>query len=204
MDVFEAISTTRAMRRLDPTRPVSEADLAKVIRAATRAATAKNEQMFRWVVVRDPEQRRRLGDIYRKVSESLPAMVATDPASERLKRSVEHLVEHMGEAPVLIVALAHAPDDMRTAASVYPAVQNLMLAARALGLGTTMTTRHRNAEQETRAVLGAPEDAHVYAVIPLGYPLGRWAEAKRRPVRELAYLDRWGEPFDVDEGAGAR
>lgn len=197
MDVFEAIATTRAMRRLDPTREVSESDLAKVIAAATKAPTAKNEQMFRWIVVRDRDQRQRLADIYKHVSSTLPAMQATDTASERIKRSVEYLVDHMGDAPVIIVAMAHAPDDMRTAASVYPAVQNLMLAARALGLGTTLTTRHRLAQDETRAVLGAPADSFVYAVIPLGYPLGRWGEGERRPVRELAYLDRWGEPFEA-------
>lgn len=197
MDVFEAIATTRAMRRLDRSREVSDSDLARIMGAATKAPTAKNEQMFRWVVVRDREQRRRLAGIYRRVSSTLPAMQATDAASERIKRSVEYLVDHMGDAPVIIVAMAQAPDDMRTAASVYPAVQNLMLAARALGLGTTLTTRHRNAQEETRAVLGAPPNAHVYAVIPLGYPLGRWREAERRPLRELAYLDRWANAFET-------
>ncbi|HET8568001.1 MAG TPA: nitroreductase family protein [Candidatus Limnocylindria bacterium] len=195
MDVFDAIATTRAMRRLDPARDVPPDALARVLAAATKAPTAKNEQQFRFVVVRDAEQRRRLGDIYRRVSRSLPPMQAPDPAAERLKRSVEHLAEHMHEAPVLIVVLGQGPDDMRMAASVYPAVQNLMLAARALGLGTTLTTRHRSAQEETRAVLGAPADANVYAVIPLGYPLGAWREAKRRSLSELAFLDRWGEPF---------
>jgi nitroreductase len=197
MDVFEAIATTRAMRRLDPAREVSDADLARIVRAATKAPTAKNEQPFRWVVVRDREQRRRLGEIYARVSRSLPPMSSPDPATARLARSVEHRVEPMREAPVIVVALAHGPEDMRTAASIYPAVQNLMLAARALGLGTTLTTRHRGAQDETRAVLGAPPDASVYAVIPLGYPLGRWREAERLPVREVAYRDRWGEPFDA-------
>lgn len=197
MDVFEAMATTRAMRRLDPARDVSDSDLAKIMRAATKAPTAKNEQMFRWVVVRDPAQRRKIGDIYKRVSSTLPAMQTTDAPSERIKRSVEHLVDHMADAPVIVVAMAQAPDDMRTAASVYPAVQNLMLAARALGLGTTLTTRHRNAQDETRAALGAPADSFVYAVIPLGYPKGPWREAQRRPVRELAYLDRWGKPFEA-------
>jgi len=205
MDVFEAIATTRAMRRLDPAREVSDADLAKILRAATKAPTAKNEQQFRWVVVRDREQRRRIGELYARISRSLPAMDARDPASDRLRRSVDHLAAHMDEAPLIVVAFGQGPDDMRMAASVYPAVQNLMLAARALGLGTTMTTRHRLVQDETRALLGAPPDASVYAVIPLGYPLGPWREAQRRPVREVAYLDYWGSAFEgADEPFGTR
>jgi nitroreductase len=74
---------------------------------------------------------------------------------------------------------------------VYGAVQNLFLAARALGLGTTLTTVHRFREPEVRAVLGIPDDVTTWAMIPVGYPLGRWGEAKRRPVREVTYWDTW-------------
>lgn len=212
VELLEAIRTTRAMRRLDPSREVSDADLETLLFAATKAPSARNEQPVRWVVVRDRTLRLRLGEIYTQVSRSQAPMAPpdasgdrgldrADPATAKLTRSVDHLVHHLADAPVLIVACAYGADDVRTAAGVYPAVQNLMLAARSIGLGTTLTSRHRLAMAETRAVLGIPDDASVYAVIPVGYPLGRWGEAPRRPVREVAYRDRWGTPFVADVGS---
>lgn len=201
MELLEAIRTTRAMRRLDPSHEVSDADLETILLAATKAPSAKNEQPVRWVVVRDAEGRRRLGDIYARISRSQAPMATPDPTSAKLARSVDHLVHHLADAPVLIVACAYGAEDVRTAAGVYPAVQNLMLAARSLGLGTTLTTRHRQAMAETRAVLGIPDDVNIYAVIPVGYPLGRWGEAPRQPVREVAHRDRWGAPFIAGDGA---
>ena len=211
MELLEAIRTTRAMRRLDPSRDVSDADLETILFAATKAPSARNEQPVRWVVVRDRTLRLRLGEIYRQVSRSQAPMAPDpsgdqgvdqiDPPTAKLARSVDHLVHHLADAPVIIVACAYGADDVRTAAGVYPAVQNLMLAARSLGLGTTLTSRHRLAMAQTRAVLGIPDDAGIYAVIPVGHPLGRWGEAPRRPVREVAFRDRWGAPFVVGEGS---
>lgn len=198
VELLEAIRTTRAMRRLDPSRDITDNDLETILFAATKAPSARNEQPVRWVVVRDRELRRRLGEIYQQVSGSHVPMVATDPSTAKLARSVDHLVRHLADAPVLMVACAYGADDVRTAAGVYPAVQNLMLAARSLGLGTTLTTRHRLAMAETRAVLGIPDEVKIYAVIPLGYPLGRFGEAPRQPVREVAHRDRWGAPFATD------
>jgi nitroreductase len=74
-----------------------------------------------------------------------------------------------------------------------------MLAARALGLGTTLTTSHLQDEQAVKTILGIPESVDTYCMIPVGYPLGRWGEAQRKPVEEVAYRDRWGDPFRVDE-----
>lgn len=194
------------MRRLDTSREVSDADLETILFAATKAPSARNEQPVRWVVVREAALRLRLGEIYAQVSRSQAPMTPPhvsggrrvdqiDPSTAKLARSVDHLVHHLAEAPVIIVACAFGADDVRTAAGVYPAVQNLMLAARSIGLGTTLTSRHRLAMAETRAVLGIPDDASIYAVIPVGYPLGRWGEAPRLPVGEVAFRDRWGTPF---------
>ncbi len=199
MDLLEAIRTTRAMRRLDPSREVTDAQIDTILFAATKAPSARNEQPVRWVVVRERALRIRLGQIYTHVSSTQAQMTAPDPSTAKLARSVDHLVHHLADAPVLIVACAYGANDVRTAAGVYPAVQNLMLAARSLGLGTTLTSRHRLAMAETRTVLGIPPDVSIYAVIPLGYPLGRWGEARRRPVHEVAYRDRWGTPFVADE-----
>ncbi len=196
MDVFEAITTTRAMRRLDPARPVSDADLRTIVEAATKGPSGSNLQPVRWLVVRDADLRRQLGEVYRRVSHVLsppapPGTAESEPLSP-LDRSVAHLVEHMGEAPVIVVPCA-AGEPGRIEQAVYPAVQNLMLAARALGLGTTLTTRHRMRDAEVKAILGVPDEAQTFALIPVGYPLGRWGEATRRPLAEVMFWDRWGQ-----------
>ena len=189
MDVFEAIWTTRAMRRLDASRPVADADLRKIVEAATKAASGGNSQPVRWIVVTDPDVRRRLGEVYRRCATKLLEGHEDSP----LTRSSWHLVEHFGDAPALLVACTQGQS--RRPASVYPAVQNLMLAARALGLGTTLTTSQLEDEPAVREILGLPEDVFTYCIIPVGYPLGRWGEAKRKPVEEVAFRDGWGKPF---------
>src|SRR3954468_6942625 len=196
MDVFEAIATTRAMRRLDPTRDVADADILTIVEAATKAATGGNSQPGRWLVVRDADKRKQLGDIYRECWQSVRGFYAARegaPGENRVLASADHLGEHLGEAPVLILPCAKGAAG-QVEASVYPGVQNLFLAARALGLGTTLTTVHRLREAEVRAVLDIPEDVGTWALIPVGYPTGRWAEAKRRPVREVTYWDTWKTP----------
>jgi nitroreductase len=97
----------------------------------------------------------------------------------------------MGETPVLVIPCARG-ERGRVESSVFPGVQNLMLAARGLGLGTTLTTIHRLHEDEVKELLGIPADVHTFAIIPVGYPLGRWGEAPRRPVDQVTYRDRWG------------
>jgi nitroreductase len=196
VDVFEAIRTTRAMRRLDPARAVPDDDLRLILDAARRAPSGGNSQPVRWVVVRDPEVRRRVGEAYRAVAR--PALIKsygpaaeTDPAVARLLASALHLADHMAEAPVLLVPCAPR-GRTRVEGSVYPAIQNLMLAARARGLGTTLTSLHRDDEPAFRAILGIPDDVDTFAIIPVGHPLGRWGEGQRKPLRETTYWDRWG------------
>lgn len=197
MDVFEAIATTRAMRRLDPARDVKDEDILRIVDAATKAPTGGNSQPVRWLVVKDPDKRRRLGDIYRQCWGEVRGFYASradaSPDIPVLLSSADHLGEHMGDAPVLILPCSGgAPGQAES--SVFPGVQNLFLAARALGLGTTLTTVHRFREDEVREVLGIPADVNTWAMIPVGYPLGKWGEAKRRPVREVTYWDTWKNP----------
>jgi nitroreductase len=196
LDVLEAIWTTRAMRRLDPDRPVADEDLQTVLEAAAKAPSGGNRQPVEWLVIRDPETRRRLGDLYRDIA--LPTLNAgygkaaqTDEGVARMLRSALHLADHLGEAPVLLIPCA--PRSLvRIEGAVYPAIQNLMLAARGLGLGTTLTSMHRENEGAVKELLGIPEEISTFAIIPLGYPLGPWAEARRRPVEETTHWDRWG------------
>jgi nitroreductase len=193
-DLFEAIRTTRAMRRLDPAKPVSDEDLWTIIEAATKAPSGGNSQPVRWIVVRDAEKRKKLGDIYREAWSGVGKMyrARTDPSdttTSRVLNSADHLGDHMGDAPVILVPAAKNGDP----GSVFPAIQNLFLAARALGLGTTLTTVHQLKEQDVRDVLGVPEEVKTFALIPVGYPTGRWGEAQRRPVEEVTYWDNWRE-----------
>ena len=192
MDVFEAMRTTRAMRRLDHSKPVSDDDIWTMLEAAGKAATGGNRQPVRWIVVRDADKKRKLGDIYRELWAQAGQMYrsstdSADTQTARILSSADHLGEHMGEAPVIIIPAGKGAD----AASVYPGVQNLFLAARALGLGTTLTTIHKFRENEVRAILGIPDDVETFAMIPVGYPLGRWGEPARRPIEEITYWDGW-------------
>ena len=190
MELFEAIRTTRAMRRLDPNRPVPEEDIWTIVEAASKAATGGNAQPVRWLVVTDADKRARLGDIYRECWRPVRELYASresDETTARVLRSADHLGDHMGDAPVLIIPASKGGDP----ASVFPGVQNLFLAARALGLGTTLTTVHRTKEDEVRAVLDIPADVHTWAMIPVGYPTGVWGEAARRPVEEITYWESW-------------
>src|SRR5690606_31584186 len=114
---------------------------------------------------------------------------------------VVYLTEHINEAPVLIAcclvgdfAAALGLPKM-SGASIYPAVQNMLLAARGLGLGATLTTRHLLFEREVNEVLGLPEKAETFAIIPVGYPVGRFGPVSRLPVEQVTFLDRWGKPY---------
>jgi nitroreductase len=194
MDVFEALRTTRAMRRLDSNRPVSDQDIWTIVEMATKAATGGNSQPVRWIVVTDAEKRRRLGEIYKECWAQIGALYrqntpAEDTQTGRILDSADHLGEHMGDAPVIILPASKGGD----AGSVYPGVQNLFLAARALGLGTTLTTVHKLQEDAVREVLDIPADVQTWAMIPVGYPTGRWGEGKRRPVEETTYWNAWRE-----------
>lgn len=194
MDVLEAIRTTRSMRRLDPARDVSDEDLVTIIDAATRAPTGGNSQPVRWLVVRDLELKRRVGEVYRAQARlrlvTYEQDAKSNPEVARMLRSARHLADHMGEAPALLIPCARA-ERGRAGSSVFPAVQNLMLAARALGLGTTLTTIHLGDEDGVREILSIPREVQTFAIIPVGHPLGRWAEARRRPVSEVTYWDGW-------------
>ena len=156
----------------------------KVIEAATKAPTGGNSQPVRWMVVRDPDKRRRLGEIYQAcwapVHDYYTAQAGDSPAVARMLRSADHLGERMGDTPVILLPCSRGQVG-QAEASVFPGVQNLFLAARALGLGTTLTTVHRLQEADVRAVLGIPEDVITWAMIPLGYPTGRWAKPDAAP-----------------------
>lgn len=195
IDLFEAIRTTRAMRRLDPERTVSDADVRTILEAALRGPTGGNAQPLRWLVIRDAEIKKHLQEIYARCWSRGRAPYVDKPGvlAPEILTSADHLAAHLHESPVLVLACADAgPTKRRFDASVYPSVQNLLLAARGLGLGTTLTTAHLLAEDAVKELLGIPEHVSTYALVPVGYPLGKWGEAKRKPLDEVSFHDRWG------------
>jgi nitroreductase len=205
-EFFGILSTTRAMRRLKPD-PIPEELLQRLLQAGAWAANSSNAQQWRFLVVRDPEIKRAVQVFYQRAFEELivPHYRDGDPppgvSREQYLRqfaAVGYLTEHFHEAPVWIVPCLELGDSVAgraSGASVYPAVQNILLAARALGLGATLTTRHLVYEAETEAALGLPEGVHSYAIIPIGYPMGNFGPVRRRPLEEVVFLDRWGAPY---------
>jgi len=198
MDLFEAINTQRAMRRLLP-EPVPDELIWRILEAATRAPSGGNYQLWSFIVIRDPDIRQRIAglylDGYRRSQAGLGEAIQASEMAIRMTRSADYLAQHMAEVPVLILVTARpAYTDPITppGASIFPAVQNLMLAARALGLGTTLTTVHRHHEAEIKELLGIPEDVETMALIPVGWPRGRFGSGARRPVEKVTYWDRWG------------
>ena len=198
MDFFEVANTQRAMRRLK-LDPVADEDLWRILDTAIMAPSGGNRQPWNFVVVRDAEKKRKIGAWYleaweRAYGPQKQAMLA-NPAMARTFNSADYLANHLAEAPVLIIAtvrkemFAIGPT---LGASVYPAVQNLMLAARALGLGTTLTTLHKFHEQDVKHLLGIPEDVETMALIPVGVPRGTFGTPSRLPAEKVVYWDGWG------------
>ncbi|HEV8587116.1 MAG TPA: nitroreductase family protein [Methylomirabilota bacterium] len=204
-DVFEIMRTMRAMRRLKPD-PVPDGLVRKIIQAGVCAPNGGNTQRWRFLVVKDPAIKKKVQVWYKKAFDevigprylkSAPPPGVTREAYNRQHAAVEYLTEHFHEAPVWIVACIEeaAPPTRWSGASIYPAVQNMLLAARTLGLGATLTTRHLLFEKETEAALGLPPGVHSYAILPIGWPMGHFGPVGRGPLKEVVYEDSWGRPY---------
>ena len=205
MDFFDTVTTQRAIRRLK-SDPIPEAVLRQIMDAAICAPSGGNRQGWSFLVIRDAAKRARLGELYRESWGELmkapyyrgAATAPPDSREGKMIASASHLSEHLGEAPVLILACIGtdgARPTITTGASIYPAVQNLMLAARALGLGSCITTIHKHRDPQVKELLGIPADVETAALIPLGYPLGKFGRPPRRPVAEVVHADHWGRAF---------
>jgi nitroreductase len=213
MDAIEAIMTTRAMRRYSE-RPVSDADIETCLRAAQQAPSGGNVQPQQYVVVTDPEQKAVVGDLYRRAFDRYEAILEQprEFRSDDERRSFErgrdasrHLADHLAEVPAIVLFLqaripweprdGQGPMDIgRLDASVYPAVQNFCVAARALGLGTALTTVIRIHTDEVLDALGVPEGRfEIAALVPVGYPTGSFGVAPRKPAAAVTHWNRWGD-----------
>jgi nitroreductase len=215
--LFEAMYTARALRRYK-TDPIPDDVITKILDAAIRAPSGSNQQNWVFVVVKDPAKKKKISDIYTRGAQVVADMYANRPRPAHmdekqyqiLMNSATYLFEHLYHAPVLLFACLRvepigAPENMpkeitantRTMArisgsSIYPAVQNIILACRAFGIGTVLTTLHVFFEAEVKELLGLPREVQTYALLPMGYPINKFGPMKRRPVSEVAFLDSYG------------
>ena len=214
-DLFETLHTQRAVRRFRP-EPVADSVLVEILAAATRAPSARNAQPWAFVAVRDVAAKAAIGRLYLDAWRRAQAFTVAADADADIRdrsdyapmmRAVDHLAAHLHEAPVLVLCgldttrLGPMADrrggivaPLSAYASIFPAVQNLMLAARGLGIGSTLTTVFHGADAALRAAVGMPDHIHIAALVPLGYPLRPFRETTRRPLEEVVFLDRWGTP----------
>jgi len=203
-DLFEIIRTTRSMRRLKPD-PVPNELIRKILEAGVCAPSGGNMQRWRFLVIRDASIKQAIGAYYKRAwdEQVAPRYQAGDPAPGtsrerflRLLDAAEYLAAHIHEAPVWIVPCLEGGTPTRTSgSSIYPAVENMLLTARALGLGATLTTLYLNFEKEVETVLGLPAGVHSYALLPIGYPMGRFGPVRRVPIADVTFEDRWGQPY---------
>lgn len=194
MPLGEAIFTQRSIRRLKPD-PIPIEDIRTIIEAAIKAPNGGNMQRGRWLVLTDREIIRQFGALYKEAwwakrrDEGEPWTTREEiPEEEKVPRSASLLAEEMADAPCIVLALSTGKGQ---ANSVLPGVQNLMLAARALGIGSVPTTLHPQVMERVYELLGIPETAEFHLCIPLGYPRGRFGPTNRLPSTETTFLNRW-------------
>ncbi len=225
MDFFELVRSTRAMRRLKPD-PVPLDLLRQVIDAGVQAPSGMNSQPWAFVAVQDAAGKRFIAERYeRAMRERFGAIFELDENDRsgraRTLRAVRYQIDHLHEIPVLLLVcgvrdwpfavpeqerVGHGPPSY---GAVYPCVQNMLLACRALGLGATLTTMHQLFEAELHERFAIPESHGIVVIMPIGYPLGRFGPVTRKPGAASTHFDRFGaqtltspEGLVADESAG--
>ncbi|MCA8927163.1 MAG: nitroreductase family protein [Alphaproteobacteria bacterium] len=207
-NLFDILYTMRAMRRLKPD-PVPDELVVKILDAAIRAPSGGNNQPWHFVVVKDAAIKQAVQVWYKKALDEVIgpryATSAPPPGSNaekyhRQHLAVEYLTDHFHEAPVWIVCCLKSggglPSRM-SGASIYPAVQNILLACRALGLGANLTTRHLIYADETEKALKLPDGWLSYAIIPIGWPMGHFGPVSRGDLKDFVSLDVIGQKWDA-------
>jgi nitroreductase len=205
MDLLDGIATTRAIRRYRP-EPIPEADLATILWHATRAPSGSNRQPARFLVLRDgpaaTEAKALLGTAYRagwsgkRDGHGFDRGSGADPSSPKARaaRAMQAFVDRFEETPVVVLACIERwrKPHISEGGSVYPACQNLLLAARALGYGGVISMWHGFVEADLRRVLHIPDEVVIAATIPLGVPEGHHGPVRRLPLRAVVFDDTWG------------
>jgi len=195
MSMGEAMFSQRSIRRFRPD-PISAEDLELILEAAVKAPSGGNRQPTRWVVLNEPQIITKFGALYREAwwakrrDEQRPWTSRDQiPPEDRGSVAAARLADEIQDAPCIVLALSTGKGQ---ASSVIPGVQNLMLAARALGIGSVPTTLHAQVLERVYALLGIPADMDFHLCIPLGYPRGNFGPTQRRAAAETTYLNRWG------------
>jgi nitroreductase len=208
--LLEGMRTTRAIRRLLPD-PVPPALIRKVCEAATFAPSGGNRQPWKFIAVTEPERRRWVAERYRAafLRYIAPARKAAESPDypERRRRnqaSALHLAEHMAEVPVLLFVAGWTRRGQPQLQALMPCVQNLLLACRAVGLGASLTTMHRSFGAECDRFLGLPEGCPSCALLPIGWPRGKYGTPPRRPVDECLFWERYDAASDPDAAVDSR
>lgn len=204
ISLLEGLATTRAIRRYT-SDPIPKHDLNRILWSASRAPSGSNRQPFRFLVLRDGDRALRakalLGEAFRVGWDSKRSTDGYDRSEDstspkaRQARAMQYYVDHFEQIPVVVLVglVRYRSANPYEGASVYPACQNLLLAARALGYGGALTMWHQGVEADLRAILDIPEDVALSACITLGRPQGSHGPVRRRPIRELVFDDRWGQ-----------
>lgn len=197
MEVFEALGTCRAMRRLKPD-PVPQELIDRILWAATRAPSPGNSQGWDFVVVDAPDPKARIAAaVEAAMAERVAAMPRPDRTTRLMLDGTSRLIATLAQAPVLIFVTGpvvyppEAPREQFVWSTLYLAAQNILIAARALGLGSTFTTMHMTAERTVRDTLGIPEEIRLAAMIPVGWPDASFGPVNRRPVESFVHRNRW-------------
>jgi nitroreductase len=201
--LLEGLATTRTIRRFRPD-PIPDADLSTILWHATRAPSGSNRQPTRFLVLRDgpgaAQAKELLGGAFRSMwaekrrAEGYDGSGADDDTPKaRVARTMERFVDRFEETPVVVLAclVRHRPPTPTEGASVYPACQNLLLAARALGYGGVITMWHALVEDQLRGLLAVPDEVAISATIALGKPEGRHGPVRRAPLGDVVFEDRW-------------
>ena len=188
--LFEAIDSQRGLRRFKPD-PVPDEMISRILQAAIKAPSGGVQQGWSFIVVRDPETRRKIGDLYRTGSR-FDIRDEMTGQQRRVYRLAQDLEDHLDDVPVLIIACLRG--GLGSGASIYPAVQNILLAARGLGLASVLTTRQTRFEADIKEILGIPDEVSTAALLPIGFPAEgtRYGPTRRRPLNEVAFDGRWG------------
>tara|TARA_Y100000590_G_scaffold66301_3_gene71786 strand:- start:9304 stop:9900 length:597 start_codon:yes stop_codon:yes gene_type:complete len=198
MDVIEAMETCIAMRYLK-SDPIPEADLQRLIYAATRASSPGNSQGWEFIVLTDSNIKKVIGEAVASgmapVFENLPDDI--DPVSDRMYKGAIHLAENFSNVPAWIIGAArkiyppHEPSIEFMHSTIYPAAQNLIVAARSMGIGSTFTTFQMVAEDAIRSELSVPEDVHLCFCAAVGYPERSFGPVRRKPLEEVTHWNKW-------------
>jgi nitroreductase len=199
--LFETIYTTRALRRFKPD-PIPDEVLFQLFDAAIRASSGQNRQDWRWIVVTDAGVKAKLQEWaiegWNRYQPQYPTRESMDelPRTRRLSlRSVYDLCHKLGSVPAVIVVLGLKGAHSTPGGSQFPAVQNLTLAARALGLGSSIFNLPLAHREELHEMLAIPETNQIYCLLPIGYPTDKQGPVRRKPVRDVVFIERYGEPW---------